>query len=899
MATPNHGLRPPAGLTPYVSQLDPGCTLGVGAGAQAQWPSPTSRGHSFETALGSAAPSLYGSMPPPRPGAMPAGYQKQQAPTLLRPSAPMSQGNFPFHTGPFNFTARPTAAPLESVQEGATAAYASMPATQTPVAAGRGAPMLPVSEATRAMSMPDGAHVVDRASLRTSFSKHAFLFVDAQRIGKINMSQNKTGLTLVFEQLGDVKLPKDEWYVQVFRNYDKTNIGLIGFDAFMDIVVQWDEHQQEKKRKQREREQAAVAGGTSAATYEKGGSKPLPQPPPPPEGGAAVAATPKSTAPPRERPSVKLPPDASPAGGAPSPQLGSEIKRSSKSAPGLARGDSPDHGGDSKPTRSRVSEVDVLPHGPSRSSVTTRVGAAELSTDVMFPTYVGRLAIFDDYEFHGDAGKGAFGKVMVVRQKTSKQLRACKVMAGQTAMQRELIDTEINLLKAMNHPNIVKLYEVYFEEGPQKKVNNGNIYLIFELCEGGDLFGRILHHYERLHQPMTEGHVAYMMSQILSAVAYLHERGIVHRDIKPENILFVDRSSSSAIKIIDYGLADFTEKIRSSAREVKVEKTGWTGQIARMLPTVGGRHLIPYHERKKVMVRAGTPHYMAPEMIEQQWYDQKADLFSVGIILCQLLTGWHPFHIQQVDDEASVRRKIADPTPVEFPADIFSNVSREAQDLCRQLLEKDPKKRLSSKQALEHAWFRDPHKPSPYGDKGGLSMSIFDGLMKYQAYNKLKRAVLQLLTRELSEYQIQELRKKFNALDSKGDGLLSFEELMEGMRHIGYEMTDEELSKIMIALDGSGNQQIGYKEFISALIERRVKFDRQQLLATFKKFDKNDTGKIAYEDVAALLKTGASDSPGISPSEWVEIAGPGSRSAVPQRVELTFEEFCALMEAEE
>merc|ERR1719313_1482441 len=120
---------------------------------------------------------------------------------------------------------------------------------------------------------------------------------------------------------------------------------------------------------------------------------------------------------------------------------------------------------------------------------------------------------------------------MVVRSKNTKQLRACKVMAGQTAMQRELIETEIKLVKQMNHPNIVKLYEVYFEEGPEKRVSNGNIYLIFELCEGGDLFGRILHHYERLKQP-------------------------------------------------------------------------------KMMPTVNGKSLISSHERKKVMVRAGTPHYM-------------------------------------------------------------------------------------------------------------------------------------------------------------------------------------------------------------------------------------------------------------------------------------------------
>merc|ERR1711920_820921 len=119
---------------------------------------------------------------------------------------------------------------------------------------------------------------------------------------------------------------------------------------------------------------------------------------------------------------------------------------------------------------------------------------------------------------------------------------------------------------------------------------------------------------------------------------------------------------------------------------------------------------------------------------------------------------------------------------------------------CKKLLEKDPQRRLSAGQALTHPWFKDPSKPSPYGNVEGLSVSIFEGLMQYQAYNKLKRAVLQLLTRELSEFQIQELRNKFMALDTEGDGLLSPTELLEGMRHVDYKMTKSELEQIMSAL---------------------------------------------------------------------------------------------------
>ena len=305
---------------------------------------------------------------------------------------------------------------------------------------------------------------------------------------------------------------------------------------------------------------------------------------------------------------------------------------------------------------------------------------------------------------------------------------------------RELMDNEIRLLKSLNHPHIMKMHEVYFEQASESgQAASGNIYLVTELCEGGDLFSRILHHYERLKQPMTESHVAFMMQQILSATKYCHDQGIIHRDIKPENILFVDRSASSPLKIIDFGLANFHEKIREQAKEVKVARSGAMGRIARMLPSVNGRHLIPWHERKRVMQKAGTPHYMAPEMIEGS-YDQKADLFSIGIILCQLFTGWHPFY-QPGDDETAVRAKISNAEPVQFPMEIWSQVSPQARDLCKKLLEKSPKARLSATQALAHDWFQDPSKPSPFGNVEGLSVSIFDGLKQYQAYNKLKRAL--------------------------------------------------------------------------------------------------------------------------------------------------------------
>merc|ERR1740121_2984530 len=108
---------------------------------------------------------------------------------------------------------------------------------------------------------------------------------------------------------------------------------------------------------------------------------------------------------------------------------------------------------------------------------------------------------------------------------------------------------------------------------------------------------------------------------------------------------------------------------------------------------------------------------MAPEMIEG-YYDQQADIFSIGIILCQLFTGWHPFYVPG-DDEQAVREKISFPEPVVFPREVWEAVSKEGMDLCRALLEKCPQKRLTAAQALAHQWFQDPSKPSPFGNPSG------------------------------------------------------------------------------------------------------------------------------------------------------------------------------------
>jgi len=526
---------------------------------------------------------------------------------------------------------------------------------------------------------------------------------------------------------------------------------------------------------------------------------------------------------------------------------------------------------------------------------------------VLFPTQFKPHAIFDDYDFVGglSGGIGAFGKIEIVQKKGTDHLRACKVVKVESSEVRGLIDTEVKLLKSLVHPNIVKLHSVYMHDASPDRLDASMVYIVCEYCQGGELNSRIKYHKEVLKEPMSEKQIAYIFQQILSATQFCHDKGIVHRDLKPQNILFQTRSSSSTIKIIDFGLADFVSVIQQSAREKRLSKkddidilcpgTDWLAQVPDLLLLKTG--LSRTDSKRHVMQLAGTCPYMAPEVFNG-WYDHRFDMFSVGIMLYETLFEEHPFCSmcggEALDDRETVKARILSEDPA-FPG----TRSYGSRDLCRQLLEKDPGKRLNAAAALQHAWFKDSEiqKHLLFGNEQELTMSKLHGLVSYTGYNKFKRAVYLMLAQELSEQQTQELRKLFMALDVSGDGVLSPDELYDGMQHVGLVLPREEFAKLVVALCPSDSQRIQYREFISALIHRRVTLDRAQLLECFRKFDTRGAGYICLEDVQNALSTGDANTPGITESEWAEVLTRGGLEATDTKAfELTFENFVMLLE---
>merc|ERR1712032_682221 len=277
---------------------------------------------------------------------------------------------------------------------------------------------------------------------------------------------------------------------------------------------------------------------------------------------------------------------------------------------------------------------------------------------------------------------------------------------------------EIAIMKMMDHPNIVKLFET-FED-------HRNIYLVMELCSGGELFDRII---DAGH--FTEVQAAILMQQILRAMFYMHENHICHRDLKPENFIFMtkDPIEKALLKIIDFGLS------------CKFEQ----GQV--------------------LTTKAGTPYYVAPQVLAGK-YDHQSDIWSCGVIMFVLLCGYPPFY-GETDADVLSKVRLGN---FSFNAADWKNISEDAKNLIRMLLKMNPKDRYTAEQGLNHAWIKEK---APKATNTNLEQGFVDNLRGFRSQNKLKKAALQCIAGNLEEAQIKALRETFMALDHNGDGLLT------------------------------------------------------------------------------------------------------------------------------
>ncbi|KAJ0255657.1 Serine/threonine-protein kinase ATG1a [Hirschfeldia incana] len=263
-----------------------------------------------------------------------------------------------------------------------------------------------------------------------------------------------------------------------------------------------------------------------------------------------------------------------------------------------------------------------------------------------------------DYELGRRLGSGSFAVVWQAKHRSSGLEVAIKEIDKKllNPKVRDSLLKEISILRTIDHPNIIRLHES-IETGDR-------IFLVLEYCSGGDLA-----EYINLHGKVSEPVAKHFMRQLALGLQVLQEKHCIHRDLKPQNLLLSSKEVTPQLKIGDFGFA---------------------------------RSLTP---ESMADTFCGSPLYMAPEIIRNQKYDAKADLWSAGAILFQLVTGKPPF---DGTNQFQLFHNIVRDTELKFPEDSLNEILPDCVDLCRSLLRRDPIERLTFREFFSHRFLQEP-----------------------------------------------------------------------------------------------------------------------------------------------------------------------------------------------
>jgi len=436
--------------------------------------------------------------------------------------------------------------------------------------------------------------------------------------------------------------------------------------------------------------------------------------------------------------------------------------------------------------------------------------------------------VYKYYEVIKNLGEGSLGAVSSARKKavggsaytetkqkfgvfTVKKKKDSPIMSTSSEHQREYalksiqlgrvstefldeMRNEIDILRTLDHPNIVKAYEV-FETKRQ-------IHIVMDLCAGGDLYTR---------GPYSEKQSAAIVGKILSGVAYMHQKNICHRDLKFENIMWESTHKDAEIKLIDFGLS------------------------TKYLP---GRYMSE---------GVGTIYTMAPQVLKGV-YTEQADLWSIGVMTYMLLSSTKPFYHRK-------RRYMIDRIlrcDYNFHGKQWLHVSQPAKDFVAALLKLNPGERLTAQQALDHEWLKNSFALSDRRPDEADMENIAGHITNYGKAGEMKKLALMVMAHKSSTDDIMKLRKVFDQYDASNDGEITLSEFKTELGKQG-AYSDEEIEKIFASVDVNKEGTVSYVEFLAATLEAHGHIEEDRLAEAFDRIDSDDTGYISRKNLKAML----------------------------------------------
>ena len=448
-----------------------------------------------------------------------------------------------------------------------------------------------------------------------------------------------------------------------------------------------------------------------------------------------------------------------------------------------------------------------------------------------------------------DLGNGSYGVVKkVCLKKNPETIRAMKIIEKNKylSIDNDKLLDEIIILKNLDHPNIVKLYEFFEDEK--------NYYMVSEFCDQGDLYDKM----QKLFY-MNQIVVKFLMEQVLNAVAYLHSRGVFHGDIKLENIMLYTTTNKDKEKLRFTLISK--QLTYNKSLEKKIDDTFKNGKKnllnsksiniindmlnyeIKLIDFGCSKLFTKRGERKSGII--GTSYYCSPEVIDDL-YDETCDEWACGVLMYLLLCGKCPF---EGKTEKEIFEKIKK-CEYDFSPIQFKNVSKNCIDLIKKLLEPKKSKRIKATDALKHPFFTESFNPEL-----AFTLNIDDSIIVNlshvtQPYSKFHRAVLSYMCiNYISKDEETKLRKVFRYIDTDGKSYLTKAKIDKALKENGNLCTIFQVQKILDVLDIDKSGVIEYQEYIQGLCDKKALFCEKNLKNLFAYMDSKNKGYLTSEDI--------------------------------------------------